>query len=333
MTTYYPARIAKIGENRYQLAQPKNTDQYNAFKLLIQCRVKHKHPDIDPEPENNNFTPPPAVDPKAYQKGTVMKMSDEGVSLREIAKATQVPKTTVARWLESKLACVPTISNMGTKMEMNGTLSKTFPAVESPPSQSQPMFQCTTPKLASPATETSIDQNQSQKEQILECLATGKKKTAEIISAVSGHNVAIHRQLKRLVDADEIIRVRHGVYDLPVRQYGNTLLNNYQNPRARHFIRLAHHTGNKCRTLIKKRVLEQYSPEQAESLNYYLSVDTNGEANNLLYQTPQTDAEKRLMAEQLDYYRAAILTEDPSLTDIFPPFCGIPVPDFLNELP
>ena len=52
----------------------------------------------------------------------------------------------------------------------------------------------------------------SLREQILGCLADGEKKTVDIISAVEGHPKAIQGELKRLVDTEEILRVRWGVY-------------------------------------------------------------------------------------------------------------------------
>ena len=52
----------------------------------------------------------------------------------------------------------------------------------------------------------------SLREQILECLGDGEKKTADILSAVVGHPKAIQGKLKRLVDTEEIQRVRWGVY-------------------------------------------------------------------------------------------------------------------------
>ena len=52
----------------------------------------------------------------------------------------------------------------------------------------------------------------SLREQILECLGDSEKKTADIASAVIGHPKAIQGELKRLVDTEEILRVRWGVY-------------------------------------------------------------------------------------------------------------------------
>ncbi len=53
------------------------------------------------------------------------------------------------------------------------------------------------------------------KEQILSLLTDGEKKTAEITAAIDGHPEAIQHELTRLVEADEIVRIRRGVYALP----------------------------------------------------------------------------------------------------------------------
>ena len=52
----------------------------------------------------------------------------------------------------------------------------------------------------------------SLREQILEFLADGEKKTADILSAVVGHPKAIQSELKSLVNTEKIQRVRWGVY-------------------------------------------------------------------------------------------------------------------------
>ena len=51
--------------------------------------------------------------------------------------------------------------------------------------------------------------------QILTLLAEGEKKTAELITSIDGHPKAVKNELKRLVDAGEIVRVRWGLYALP----------------------------------------------------------------------------------------------------------------------
>ena len=54
------------------------------------------------------------------------------------------------------------------------------------------------------------------REQILSLLTDGEKKTAELTSAIEGHPEAVQHELTRLVGTGEIVRVRRGVYVLPV---------------------------------------------------------------------------------------------------------------------
>ena len=51
--------------------------------------------------------------------------------------------------------------------------------------------------------------------QILTMLAEGEKRTAELIASIEGHPKAVKNELKRLVDAGEIVRVQWGLYALP----------------------------------------------------------------------------------------------------------------------
>ena len=52
-------------------------------------------------------------------------------------------------------------------------------------------------------------------EQILTSLTSGaEKKTREIVAAIDGHPKAIDNELRKLVSAGEIVRVRWGVYAL-----------------------------------------------------------------------------------------------------------------------
>ena len=53
------------------------------------------------------------------------------------------------------------------------------------------------------------------REQILELLADGEKKTPEFAAAIQGHPKAINTELTRLVNSGEIVKVRRGVYRRP----------------------------------------------------------------------------------------------------------------------
>ena len=53
------------------------------------------------------------------------------------------------------------------------------------------------------------------REQVLELLADGEKKTPELVAAIQGHPKAINTELTRLVGIGEIVKVRQGVYKLP----------------------------------------------------------------------------------------------------------------------
>ncbi len=53
------------------------------------------------------------------------------------------------------------------------------------------------------------------RDQIFSMLANGEKKTAQLIDAIEGHPGSIKNELKRLVDAGEIIKVQRSMYALP----------------------------------------------------------------------------------------------------------------------
>ena len=50
------------------------------------------------------------------------------------------------------------------------------------------------------------------REQILDALADGEMKTAEIVAAVDGYPTTIKNRLKELVDAGEVVKVKRAVY-------------------------------------------------------------------------------------------------------------------------
>ena len=56
------------------------------------------------------------------------------------------------------------------------------------------------------------------REQIFALLATGEKKTSELVEAIEGHPTSVRNELKRLLDAGEIVKVRWGVYALAKKQ-------------------------------------------------------------------------------------------------------------------
>ncbi len=58
------------------------------------------------------------------------------------------------------------------------------------------------------------------REQILELLADGEKKTPEFAAAIQGHPKAINTELTRLVNMGEIVKVRRGLYRLPEPENG-----------------------------------------------------------------------------------------------------------------
>lgn len=65
--------------------------------------------------------------------------------------------------------------------------------------------------------QTTDKTDQTFRHQILILLATGEKPTAAIVSSIDGKRTSIMDELKRLVDAGEIVRVKHGLYDLATR--------------------------------------------------------------------------------------------------------------------
>ena len=52
------------------------------------------------------------------------------------------------------------------------------------------------------------------RDQILSLLASGEKTTGELVSAIEGHPTSVRNELKRLVDAGDIVKVRWGLYTL-----------------------------------------------------------------------------------------------------------------------
>ena len=210
---HYPARIAKVGD-LYQIAAPTDTEQVEAFKRLMQCRIKHKHPNIDPEPENGDLTPPPASDPKAESKTLVVSMRNTGHTYRDIEQTISVPRNTAHRWCAETSSC-PT-NFLGKAYIENEWDTPSVP--ESPQIPTDTAFEADSQKLAaSPA--ASFVGLEAHCELILELLTTGEKKRSEIVASLGVNTGSVDRALANLVDAGTIVRVRQGLYDLPTRKY------------------------------------------------------------------------------------------------------------------
>lgn len=93
LSEHYPARISKNGD-LYQLAQPQNMDEFELFKQVVRCHIKHRHPDIDPDdPDDPDLTPPPAADPFYREKAAVLEGRRNGESCRGLAVKVGMSKS------------------------------------------------------------------------------------------------------------------------------------------------------------------------------------------------------------------------------------------------
>ena len=234
---YYPARIAKIGD-LYQLASPTDTDQVEAFKRLMQCKVGYKDPSVDPEPENGNLTPPPAADPEADRKALVVSMRSQGHSFREIAAEVGVSLGTAHSWCAE--CHIRSENFLGRPYIGNSLNTSSLP--KSPQPRTTTTFEADSADVTSESNMTSdMTSDMTFREQILRLLETGEKQTGEIVDAINGKRVAIMNELKRLCDAGEIFKAKRGIYDLPTRAYSIDLplaMKTSTKPTSRTFNRL-----------------------------------------------------------------------------------------------
>ena len=53
------------------------------------------------------------------------------------------------------------------------------------------------------------------RDQIISAISNGVKSTSELVERVEGHPVSIQQELRRLVDVNEVVKVRRGIYALP----------------------------------------------------------------------------------------------------------------------
>ena len=219
---HYPARIAKVGD-LYQLAAPTNAEQVDAFRRLMLCRVKSKHPNIDPEPENGDLTPAPASDLKTAERALAVSMRYNGNSYRKIASEIGVAIGTAYNW------CHETSSRSTNFLEgpYIGNKLNTSSMSEPTPPHATTAFEADSQKLAAPSEKlaageaASVVGLEAHCELILELLTTGEKKRSKIVASLEVNIGSIDRALAHLVDAGEIVKVKgkRGVYDLPSRAY------------------------------------------------------------------------------------------------------------------
>lgn len=304
------------------------------------------------------------ADPKAELKARTVQMRKDGMTLQQIAEELNISDSTVHRWMSHSSHFIHENSHIGALEGISvDEMGCQYRGITDSEPRAGTAFEADSNTRSVNGSVKTISETASRSvktisEAILELLASGEKTTKDIVQAIDAKYNSITDELKRLVDKGEIQKPRRGVYVLirseslnvldttikfdeapkevqmttdPV--YDDDRLSLFQNPHAKNFFRLSIETSHRRAELIKQRVDTQYSLEELEAINGLLTADANGEPGNTLYDTPVTDEEKQLMAEELGYFRAACLTEDPTLPDIFPPICGLPLPDFLNQPP
>ena len=213
ISEHYPARIAKIGD-RYQLATPRNEDDVKAFKEVVRCYIKHRHPDIDPDESNNSdLTPPPATDPSAKVKEAASDMRRNGKSCRLVAAACGKSKSWVSKYAESPPNPHSDRMVASTELSTQILINKTHP---------RKRVDTITENGAKTASEPAPLQDgcipvTDQIRQLFDGNSGLEIKANEIHDAIDAPEGTIKSALSRLVKAGELERVKghHGVHKLP----------------------------------------------------------------------------------------------------------------------
>ena len=213
ISEHYPARIAKIGD-RYQLAMPRNEDDVKAFKEVVRCYIKHRHPDIDPDESNNSdLSPPPASDPSAKVKEIASDMRRNGKSCRQVAAACGKSKSWVSKYAESHPNPHSDRMVASTELSTQILINKTHP---------RKRVDTITENGAKTASEPAPLQDgcipvTDQIRQLFDRNSRLEIKASEIHDAIDAPEGTIKSALSRLVKAGELERVKghHGVHKLP----------------------------------------------------------------------------------------------------------------------
>ena len=213
ISAHYPARIAKIGD-RYQLATPRNEDDVKAFKEVVRCYIKHKHPDIDPDkPNNSDLTPPPAPDPTAEVKEAASDMRRNSKSCQQVADACGKSKSWVSKYAESPPNPHSDRMVASTELSTQILINKTHP---------RKRVDTITENRAKTASEPAPLQDgcipvTDQIRQLFDGNSGLEIKASEIHDAIDAPEGTIKSALSRFVKAGELERVKghHGVHKLP----------------------------------------------------------------------------------------------------------------------
>ena len=172
---WYPARISTEKET-YRLVDVRNIQlRLDAFKSWLKHQNGIDPPKVMPPPMET----PPAPGPSEVLIQQALELRNQGISDAEIARRLKRSKSSISRWFRAKVTSLQ-------KDPIKGDYI-----------------------LDIPATHVTL------REQIHQILSTGEKQTAEILAAVDKQNTSIKNELKRLVVADEILKIHHGVYALP----------------------------------------------------------------------------------------------------------------------
>ena len=187
---WYPARIAKRGE-KYAIAYTKH---YQLQKETVQTYLQANGHEKDQTHTEIQIISLPSRIKKMKDKAC--KMRKAKMTIKSIAEKLKKPEGTIKRWCKDIVIRTPKTdpklqSHMGhsypnTTHNWNKTRSCDFPH--------EPLLRHKILDVIHPKIETT---------------------TAEIIDKVDGHPTAIKNELKRLLTKNEIVKVKHGVYQLP----------------------------------------------------------------------------------------------------------------------
>lgn len=203
ISEYYPARVVSVDDGMCQIVFSDNIKQVVALGAIVDCLVGDETPIADHLR--------PVGDPNLKRKMQVIQMSKQGMSLREIAKQTDVPRETVRRWVkaaDSSKSSVPP-SHIRTYVGLSGT-----PHLDTE-SSTNPHGHCIQADNSQSPVFVRPDKGPDKRNLILQLLESGEKTTSEIVAGVGGSRSWILTELKKLVDAGDVVKIKRGVYGLP----------------------------------------------------------------------------------------------------------------------
>lgn len=232
---WYPARIAKKDNTYYLTPQTHAELKTKVFQNALATQLRD-----NPDDDDDRNTPPfmdgfcETPDPRSEQKTLARQLVAQGNTPADAAQKTGLPYKLVCKITKDIRDAAKTnqietarklreqgntLQDIATQLGVKEpTVSKWCKGIGESHMQSHILSKSAMNFLNVTRNwkkTADLETHVTLQKQILNLLSEGEKSTGDIINAADGKPTSIKNELKKLTDAGEILKIKHGVYALP----------------------------------------------------------------------------------------------------------------------